>query len=244
MKLYPYNPASESAKLLSKALGIKHIKHTGKKLLCRKGVLNWGSSFFKRNITHAGVFNTPDCVAVASNKLESFKALQGHTSVPEWTEELVEANRWLTEGIAVVARTVLNGHSGQGIIMYNKGDEIKEAPLYVKYIPKKEEYRLHVFRDKVFFIQRKARNKGVENVNWQIRNHKNGFIFANQNVDVKEAAKEAAITAVKTLGLDFGAVDIIYNEDKDMYYVLEVNTAPGLAGSTLAAYVEQFKEFV
>jgi len=243
MKLYPYNLASESAKLISKALNIKRIKHYGKRIKpdC---VLNWGASTFNREIITDNILNKPDSVKKASNKLESFKTLQGHTSIPEWTEELVEANKWLAEGFTIVARTVLNGHSGQGIILYNKGDEIKKAPLYVKYIPKKEEYRLHVFRDKVFFIQRKARNKEVENVNWKIRNHKNGFIFANQNVDVKEEAKEAAITSVKLLGLDFGAVDIIYNEAKDMYYVLECNTAPGLSGTTLDKYVEVFRQFV
>ena len=51
-----------------------------------------------------------------------------------------------------------------------------------------------------------------------------------------------AVNAVKALGLDFGAVDIIYNEKENQYYVLEVNTAPGLEGTTLIKYAERFSK--
>jgi D-alanine-D-alanine ligase-like ATP-grasp enzyme len=49
--------------------------------------------------------------------------------------------------------------------------------------------------------------------------------------------------AVNHLGLDFGAVDMIYNAKRNTYYVLEVNTACGLAGETLNKYVEVFTMF-
>jgi D-alanine-D-alanine ligase-like ATP-grasp enzyme len=42
--------------------------------------------------------------------------------------------------------------------------------------------------------------------------------------------------------LDFGAVDVIYNRAQDKAYVLEVNTAPGLEGSTLDNYVEAIQK--
>jgi len=246
MKLYPYNAGSASAKALAKALGIKRIKHEGKKLVVRGGLINWGGSVFKRDIAHDGVLNQPDCVTVAVNKLKTFRALSGHAPIPEWTEERVEASKWLVEGVTVVCRTVLNGHSGEGVVIAQKEEELVDAPLYVKYIPKKEEYRLHVFRDKVFFTQRKARKADVpdDKVNWQIRNHGNGFIYATANVELTPEMEEAAIIAVKALGLDFGAVDLIYNQKANKYYVLEVNCAPGLSGNTVAKYVEVFKEFV
>lgn len=250
MKLYSYNNGSASAKALAAALGIKRIKHEGAKLQVRGGILNWGSSAFKRNLAHDGVFNPPNCVANAVNKLEAFKCLDGHVPIPEWTEKREEAVEWLIKGSDVVARTVLNGHSGKGIEIHTSAERagriLTLAPLYTKYIPKKEEYRLHVFRDRVFFIQRKARNKDIpdEQVNWKVRNHGNGFIFAHIGVDVPDVAKEAAITAVRVLGLDFGAVDMIWNQKEDKYYVIEVNTACGLEGTTLEKYTEVFKEFV
>jgi glutathione synthase/RimK-type ligase-like ATP-grasp enzyme len=54
--------------------------------------------------------------------------------------------------------------------------------------------------------------------------------------------QEAAIRTVEILGLDFGAVDIIWNKKQDRYYVLEVNTAPGLEGETVVRYANAFKE--
>jgi D-alanine-D-alanine ligase-like ATP-grasp enzyme len=53
-----------------------------------------------------------------------------------------------------------------------------------------------------------------------------------------------ACDAIINLGLDFGAVDIIYNEKNNRWVVLEVNTAPGLSGETLNRYVEMIKELV
>jgi glutathione synthase/RimK-type ligase-like ATP-grasp enzyme len=252
MKLYAYNNASASAKALAEALGIWRIKHDGE-ILKSDLVINWGASKIKRRLDLEEMFNEPHAVARAVNKLQAFKCLDGHVPIPEWTEEQEVALKWLREGATVVCRTKLNGHSGQGLELMPNGDpdfhpEIDwvEAPLYTKYIPKKEEYRLHVFRDRVFFVQRKARNKGVpdDQVNWKVRNHANGFVFAHIGVDVPDVAKESAITAVRALGLDFGAVDMIWNQKEDKYYVIEVNTACGLEGTTLEKYVEVFKEFV
>jgi glutathione synthase/RimK-type ligase-like ATP-grasp enzyme len=55
------------------------------------------------------------------------------------------------------------------------------------------------------------------------------------------ARHEAAINACKALGLDFGAVDLI-QDIKGNYYVLEINTAPGLEGATVANYAAAFTE--
>ena len=51
---------------------------------------------------------------------------------------------------------------------------------------------------------------------------------------------EQSIAAVQHVGLDFGAVDIIYNQREDSSYVLEINTAPGLMGTTGERYAEAF----
>ena len=247
MKIYPYNTGSASAKALSQALGTKLIRHTGKLLRVKGSIINWGCSALQRDMRYTGeMINLPNAVARAVNKIESFKAMEGHTSIPEWTESLAEAEKWLNDGYDVVCRHKLTGHSGEGIEIISSDIPIIPAvPLYVKYIKKLQEYHLHVHKGQVFFVQRKARNKGVpdDQVNWQVRNHANGFIFANQDVDVDDVAKQYAISAVNALGLHFGAVDIIYSSSKQ-WYVLEINTACGLMNSTLERYVEQFKEYV
>lgn len=249
MKIYPYKQGSKSAKALAEALGVKRMKREGKPFLRGETILNWGSSNISRR--HASeVINMPWAVATAANKLEAFKAFrnfQARVPAPLWTDIRVEASRWLAEGVTalIVCRTKLNGHSGEGIVLADKQEALVDAPLYTAYIPKKEEYRLHVHNGQVFFVQRKARNKEIpdENVNWKIRNHGNGFIFAHKDVDVPEVAKQAAIMSVQALGLDFGAVDIIYGVDRK-WYVLEVNTACGLEGTTLEKYVEEFKQYL
>ncbi len=244
MKLYPYNSGSASAKALAQALGIKRLKREGKPIKA-KSILNWGcSSILRSSVTKDGIFNHPHTVAIAANKLETFKALSGHSPIPEFTESLVEASRWLAEGCTVVERHTLTGHSGQGIRMVSEG-ELQQAPLYVKYIKKAAEYRVHVAFGEVIHVQQKVVRKGEQPKDWKVRNLENGFIFQSEGVELAEAGKEAAITAVKALGLDFGAVDLIWNGVHKSFYVLEINTAPGLGNqSTLNAYVNAFKEFV
>ena len=246
--IYSYNQNSESSKALANALGIKRIRHEGGKLKVGT-IINWGASNINRDI-EAAIINKPEAIAKASNKLLAFKAFKdAGVTTPEFTESLQEANKWLADGSVVVARTKLSAHSGAGIVIVDPDADpkidIPDAKLYTKYIPKAEEYRLHVFRGNVFFVQRKARNKEVpdDKVNWKVRNHGNGFIYSNQDVKVFSQGKahREAIKAVEALGLDFGAVDIVYNRNKDTHYVLEVNTAPGLTGSTLEAYARDFK---
>jgi glutathione synthase/RimK-type ligase-like ATP-grasp enzyme len=247
MKLYPYNEGSTSAKALATALGIKRIKHEGKVLdIKNQIVINWGCSYMKRPIVPKQILNVPANVSLATNKLKSFNALKGTVTIPDFTESREEAAKWLAEGVTVVERHTLTGHSGEGVNIVNGNRELQQAPLYVKYIPKKDEYRVHVFREKVFFVQQKKRKQEIpdDKINWQVRNHQNGFIYANQDVALPQKALDQAVASIKALGLDFGAVDIIYNQKSDMYYVLEVNTACGLTGTTLDKYVEVFKEFV
>lgn len=251
MKIYSYNPGSESAKALAEALGIKRIKHEGKDLNLKQSILiNWGASKIER-VMHGikQILNMPECVAKATNKLHTFKALEeAEVSIPEFTTNKEEAIGFLQDGKdrAIVCRTKLTGHSGEGIVIAETAEQVVDAPLYTLYIKKKEEYRIHVMHGEAFFVQRKARKLEVadDQVNWKVRNLAGGFIFANKDVEVAEEAKQQAIMAVDALGLDFGAVDIIWNEKENKYYVLEVNTACGLEGTTLEKYVEQFKKYL
>lgn len=168
--------------------------------------------------------------------------------VPRYTTSKKEASLMIGAGEVVVARTKLTGNSGEGIVIAKEVEELVDAPLYVEYVPKKQEYRIHILNGQVVDIQRKARRKDVpdEQVNWMVRNHDNGFIFARDEAlgEVPEDVTHQALLAVSKCGLDFGAVDVVYNEKRQLAYVLEVNTAPGLSGATLAGYAERFKELM
>lgn len=242
--ILPYKYGSESAKLLKELTGIKFLKKNTNRPVPRDSlIINWGCSVLpNRDLNGADIVNKPESVRKASNKLSTFIHLKDEGIIPDFTENVSEARLMASRGI-VVARHILNGHSGQGIELIPKNSEtIPEAPLYVEYIKKKREYRVHVFCEEIIFIQEKRKRIEAENVNWQIRNHANGFIFASDNVELDEEGKRAAIIAVSKLGLDFGAVDLIYNEYRNKYYVLEVNTAPGITGRTAEIYKEILNE--
>lgn len=194
-----------------------------------------------------GLIDTPRYGAIEI--LEKAPQDDEFVRTPEFTTSREEAFRWLIKGNTVVERHILNGNSGAGIRLVepNGEEELSKAPLYVKYVPKKQEYRIHVCGGEAVDIQRKARRKDVadEDINWKIRNHDNGFIFArNEDGVVPPDVIVQAINSVKLLGLDFGAVDVIFNDKEQQAYVLEVNTAPGLSGSTLEGYVSRFKAII
>jgi len=253
MKIYPYKQGSASAKALAQALGCKRLKVEGKPYTIKYGevLINWGSSKPNREIEGEDILNHPKCVANAANKLTTLKLFKAAgVACPEWTENADEAFSWLQWGSMVVARHKLNGHSGQGIEIYDNPEDFyldgwKPAPLYTKYINKDQEYRIHVAGGEVIFQQRKARKLEVpdEEVNWQVRNLAGGFIFANDGVVAPDGVLAVATKAVEALGLDFGAVDVLTTK-KGEAYVLEVNTACGLAGRTIDAYVNYFKRYM
>lgn len=203
-------------------------------------IINWGKSGYQENVTDGIILNKPNATRLAGDKIRTFEALRQHNiSIPEFTTDRSIASNWLNEGSIIVARTVLNGHSGRGIVIVEGDEELPHAPLYTKYIKKQHEYRVHVLGDKTY-VRQKRRREDCENPNWRIRSHNNGFIFAQNVSYIPEGIEDLSRSAINALGLDFGAVDIIFNESQNRCYVLEVNTAPGLEGSTSEYYADYF----
>ena len=69
-----------------------------------------------------------------------------------------------------------------------------------------------------------------------IRNHANGWVYTRAEILPSEELLSSSIEAVKLLGLNFGAVDIGHRLIDNKLFVFEVNTAPGLEGTTLDKY--------
>jgi glutathione synthase/RimK-type ligase-like ATP-grasp enzyme len=257
--IYPYKTGSKSVKALSEELDAKRIRRTGSRFEGdkEKTVINWGCSSLPDEVTACRVINSPESVAIAANKLSFLNKVgefnddvgyyDERVCVPDHTTSKEVAQRWLDRGYTVVERHKLTGHSGEGIKIKQDGDVLEDCPLYVMYVKKKSEWRIHVLNGVVVDVQRKARDRDVPNeqVNWLVRNHANGFIYArNEGVEPPHQVLEQAVLAAKAIGLDFGAVDIIFNEHNNVAIVLEINTAPGLTGSTLTGYAERFKELL
>lgn len=235
--IWSYSNASRSSRALAEALGIRRLRHT-RSTARPKIVINWG-----RGIDHDRVVNEPSAVACAINKLSAFQHCAAYgVSIPEWTTSKEAANSWLGS-TKVVCRATLTGHEGQGITIHEQGP-LPDVPLYVKYIPKKKEFRVHVCNNKVFDIQQKVLRRGTIDPSFEVRNTANGFIFQRQGIVVPSSVSVEAIGAIRALGLDFGAVDVIWNESQDKSYVLEVNSAPGLEGTSVVNYARVIKELI
>lgn len=214
----------------------------------RSVVVNWGSSTCPFSLAGvARVFNRPECIARASDKLVAFRALKEakDVSIPEFTESKEEAEKWIEEGAVIVARTQLRAHSGEGIVVCSRVEDLPDCKLYTKYVKKKKEFRVHVMNGKVIDVQQKKQRVDFEGeVNYAVRNHQNGWIYAREEIVQPDGLTENAIAAVKCLGLDFGAVDIVWNERANQCYVLEVNSAPGLEGSSVDIYTNELLKII
>jgi len=240
-KVYCWNRFSKSGKDLAEALGVRRIKHNGSRWRPRHDsvVLNWGSSSLPDTLRGATILNDPVRVAAASDKVKSFELFaDSQVPCPEFTTSIETAREW-AEGCVVVCRTLTRANSGRGIVLAHKPEEVVQAPLYTKYFKRADEYRVHVVHGEVVDVQRKMRKTDVpdDEVNWFVRNHANGFVFGRGGVNAPDCVVDAALRAVAALELDIGAVDVGHNNHYNTAVVFEVNTAPGLEGTTLENYV-------
>ena len=238
LKLFPYKIGSLSAKRLARTLGILRVSPSYNAR--RKDVIiNWGNSTPPHFRWMEQDLNKPHAIALASNKLETFIEFRSNsfTDVPDWTTNPEEAQHWLDLGLKTYCRRLLSSHSGNGIVICNDGDKLVSAPLYTLHTKHKHEYRVHVFRDQILDVQQKKKKLGYGNGNG-IRNHSNGWVYARAEIAPSEELLSSARRAVNLLGLDFGAVDIGHRLIDNKFFVFEVNTAPGLEGTTLDKYAK------
>ena len=236
LKIFPYKLGSVSAKKLARTLGTLRVSPSYNAR--RKDVIvNWGNSSPPHFRWMEQDLNNPHAISLASNKLNTFLEFRNKsfTDVPDWTTNPSEAQHWLDLGLKVYCRTTTRGHSGNGIVICNDGDRLAYAPLYTLHSKHKHEYRVHVFRGQVIDIQMKRKRNGAVG-GTGIRNHANGWVYARAEIAPPEELLLSSINAVKSLGLDFGAVDIGHRVVDNKFFVFEVNTAPGLEGTTLDKY--------
>lgn len=242
--IYPYKMASISARLLADALECKRI-FPDRKYKYKKDhlIINWGNSTMPVwDYDH--MLNKPFYVKLASNKLTTFYMLgKDNIPTPRYATNKGDAEKLFDTSRRVYCRKTLTGHSGYGIIIASTPEELVDAPLYTEGIDgKRKEYRVHVFGDSIIDIQQKKKKVGADAYS-MVRNHDNGWIYAREGVDIPDETREAAIKAVRCLGLDFGAVDVVVRDVRDTEpFILEVNTACGLEGTTLQSYVQAIKE--
>ncbi len=184
----------------------------------------------------------------AVNKLTQYQWFKEQgLSALEFTTHAEEAFKWNESGDTVIGRMLLNASCGKGIVVQEPGLQnfVMNCPVYTKYKPKKREFRVHVFKDKVVAIVEKKLRAGQPPA--KVRNLANGYVFCQEFVlsdELRNRITTLSLAASKVSLSDFKGVDLGYNEKKDDLFVIEVNSAPGIEGSNVNNYVEAIKNHV
>lgn len=228
-------PTSDGAKFLVKVLAEKgaDVVLSGHRVEGRFNV-GWGRS--------GGDLNKH----IPPNKLWELKQCDD-IAVPWHTSHYRAAQMAMGLGYEAIVGRKLN---------HTKGIDIKIIPVvsysvssppqrdfWTVLIDKHREYRCHVFNGKVVRSGTKRKSTGeFSDTNQPIWNLSNGFQIRYEHKAPEEANK-IAVKAIARCGLDFGAVDIIESK-QHKFYVLEVNTRPGLHGNTAYNYANRIIEYV
>lgn len=126
------------------------------------------------------------------------------------------------------------------------GGDLLNPPAAPDYWVKKEqiveEIRIHSFNGKSIRAGLKKPRAGVPQHAW-VRSFDGGWSIIYDGFESKKAQRELAHSAVKALGLEFGAVDLGKLANGN-WIVLEVNRAPGNENGTTASYAEAIKNWV
>lgn len=240
--IWPYNGGSNAAFNLAVALGGRIIRRRDSKYRRnpQDRVINWGSS---QGFDNGPMVNSPVAVRRATSKMETFRALaDAGVQTPSWTQDHGVASEWVQKG-RILGRDLDHGSQGRGITVYERGAVVGKHQFYVRYMKKEREFRVHVMNGTVIFTQEKLKKKGVDDADKYIRSHNRGWCFAFLHLaehPAPQAVLDSGVAAVRALGLDFGAADIAWSE-RSGATVLEVNSAPGIEESSLAAYANAFQ---
>jgi hypothetical protein len=260
--IYTYNKAVETAEELQNDLDCRRIASSapGAARTIPDGTLivNWGYGRVPDWIRGRRGYqwlNNPTNVARKMSKIYQLHQFR-EAGVPTFdvTTSRAEVQRWLGAGERVLCRQD-EAARGMGIAVIERQQDIPGGTdFYTKWFDKTHEFRFHVFRNQIIDVVQKKRLyaarplRELSLTEQTVRNFKNGWIEAHKDLHLpgnsRDTIARAAVDAVRCLGLDFGAVDIVCKfsgRTLESLAVCEVNTAPGLGEIEREAYVNAIK---
>lgn len=186
-------------------------------------VINWGNRIFKDD----GYFclNKPSAIGKASNKAKARRFLhEGGVKIPD--------TRFYGEKLEfpVIARPPRHERGHDFHVLNDTNDLFKLSSkedlsdwYFSKIFDKTEEFRAHVAHGKILMMNIKAFHEG-DPLSGNFANI--GVWKALRWSNFHEGMCQESLKAINVLGLDYGAVDILYNSHNDSWVICEVNTAP------------------
>lgn len=248
IRILPYKMGSEGAKSLSEELqgrGIDCLRvRSDGDYKPRIGdlVVLWGHGWkpgWWSEMKGVWALNHPESIADAVFKPSSFRLMEGKCNHVPYTRDRETAVKWHKKH-TVCVRHNESGMDGDGLELFHPSQlmDMPSADLYTQFIPSEAEFRIHVFNGRAIIWQRKGQSPdGSPLLGDCIRTEHNGYAFRKTALsEVPEPVLAEAVKAVNALNLDFGGVDMLW--DGKEAWVLEVNTAPAIAGTDIETYAD------
>jgi hypothetical protein len=167
------------------------------------------------------------------------------------TNKMAQLIQLELKGVSVVPWTCFSHYRGGGRWLGRSNNhqqgrdftgELDQPDFWTKYIPADDEWRLHFFRTakgNMRLLRSGIKLPKQRNFHPWVRSHRLGWKISYVGGAPQSVVSEAR-KAMLALDLDFGAVDVLFQDGK--VWVLEVNTCPGLDSGTLGMYVDCFIE--
>lgn len=197
------------------------------------------------------VLNPREMVRSSSNKRRARQAFE-EADVPA-PRLFLHGTDVEKKDLPVIGRTSYHS-KGEGFWFCKTLREVRRATQsgathFLEFVPKTREYRVHTFiKSKYLEIPREERTlehfvsikisekvwtgQGTPDPNAPQKNHDFGWVFLgqqNRRAEELDVVRHSAKQAIAALGMDFGAVDVMYRLRNKRPYVLEVNSTPSLA---------------
>lgn len=204
-------------------------------------LIRWGSRSGVSYRPREEPLNSMSALQENTDKLNSLRVLDdAGVPVPGYTTDRDEISETFGYPALGRAESHTRGEDINLIMQWRDAYLTSGNDYFVEYIPTDLEYRVHVVNGEVVKVHEKRLRSEADNHPF-IRNSETGWVFVEPRGE--EPDHQLAIDAVGALGMDFGAVDMIRDENGDEY-VLEVNSAPSLDEANLERYGDAFAEYI
>lgn len=196
----------------------------------------------KNGIPEKNIYNKPKYKEEISNKSEFYKIHKDSEYISKTVYSIKDINKL---SFPIIAKPN-DGHSGMGIKIFNKPNEIKDPDkfdLFQEKINIKNEYRVFCFKGKPLLtferipIDDKTKDMSKKNVDDKINLQYKEIPY------IKDFDKVVDYFYEKHKGIDFYALDLA-TDVNNKTYCIEINTSPGVPNGVLAlVYGEIYKDF-
>lgn len=217
--------------------------------------------------------NSVEAILNSSDKLKmKCRFTQGKVTTADWWKidtlhlawkQVKNGNeRWSLDELPypIISKS-LHGSRGRGNKKHNSKKELLawiktkddlDNYIFEKYYNYNREYRLHINKDGCFYTCRKMLKRNApKNVRW-FRNDANCVWIKEGNPSFDKPVNwdniiSECVKALKSIGLDFGAIDLrvqsaknkegVINDNPE-FIVVEINSAPSFGEKTAERYIE------